>query len=87
MRNKLLRLHGVTKNEPDPIMTFAVFDTNELNPYRETREGGIVVQHGDEQLDFSLDEEELTELIGFLTEMRDSIHNFNSKSEPRIEIE
>lgn len=82
MKNKLLRLIGSHRSDEIPILTFAVFDTNELNPYREIREGGIVVQHGDEQFDFSLDVEELTELIGFLIEMRNSVQEFNNNSKP-----
>ena len=81
MKNKILRLSGSHKSE----MEFFCVDTNDVNPYRPIKEGGIVVLQDDIQLDFDLDEEELTELIDFLTEMRDHVAKFNSESKP-IEI-
>lgn len=78
MKNKILRLIGSNKSE----MEFFCVDTNEVNPYRNIKEGGIVVLQKDLQLDFDLDEEELTELIDFLTEMRDHVSKFNSQSKP-----
>ena len=78
MKNKILRLQGSKNSE----MEFFCIDTNEVNPHRDIREGGIVVLQKDLQLDFDLDEEELTELIGFLTEMRDHVSKFNSESKP-----
>lgn len=78
MKNKILRLQGSHRSE----MEFFCGDTNDVNPYRDIREGGIVVLQKDLQLDFDLDEEELTELIDFLTEMRDHVSKFNSQSKP-----
>lgn len=78
MKNKILRLSGSHKSE----MEFFCIDTNDVNPYRPIKEGGIVVLQDDIQLDFDLDEEELTEMIGFLTEMRDHIAKFNNESKP-----
>lgn len=78
MKNKILRLQGTDESE----MEFFCVDTNEVNPYRYIKECGIVVLKKGVQLDFDLDEEELTELIGFLTEMRDHIAKFNNESKP-----
>lgn len=78
MKNKILRLQGSKKSE----MEFFCIDTNDVNPDRPIKEGGIVVLQNDLQFDFDLDEEELTELILFLTEMRDHVAKFNSESKP-----
>ena len=78
MKNKILRLQGSNNSE----MEFFCVDTNEVNPHRDIKEGGRVVLQKDLQLDFDLDEEELTELIDFLTEMRDHVSKFNSESKP-----
>lgn len=82
MKNKVLRLQGSNESE----MEFFCVDTNEVDPYRPIKEGGIVVLQNDLQFDFDLDEEELTELIDFLTEMRDHVSEFNNASKP-IEYE
>ena len=76
MKNKILRILGTHCSK----MEFFCADTNETNPYREIKEGGIVVLKDDIQLDFDLDEEELNELIDFLTEIRDRVSQFNSES-------
>lgn len=78
MKNKILRLQGSDESE----MEFFCVDTNEVNPYRPIKEGGIVVLKKGVQFDFDLEEEELTELIDFLTEMRDHVAKFNSESKP-----
>lgn len=82
MKNKILRLSGSNDSE----MEFFCVDTNEVNPYRYIKECGIVVLKKDVQLDFDLNEEELTEMIGFLTEMRDHISKFNTESNPKKQI-
>lgn len=81
MKNKVLRIFGCNNY----TMEFFCAVTNDLNPYRELREGGIVVFRKDEQINFDLDEEELTELIEFLTEMRNSVSKFNKESKPKSE--
>lgn len=78
MKNKILRLHCADADKVTMEMFCA--ETNEIEPYRETKELGIIVLKDDEQFNFDLDEEDLDEMISYLTEMRDHIKEFNKQS-------
>lgn len=58
---------------------FYVCDTNELNPYRKTKEMAVVVLGKDFQKDGMLDRKEMKVLIKFLSNSRKEIKKFNKK--------
>lgn len=60
-----------------------VCHTNELEPYRSTRELALTVIDGDTQLDASFAPEEIDSLIKYLQDCKTYIEDFNSKSKPR----
>lgn len=80
MKNKILRLYGVGSDNNDYKMEISCFDTNEIEPYREIKECGIVIIGNDLQVNFSIDEEELSEIIDFSSEMENYISIFNKSS-------
>lgn len=61
-------------------LEFYICGTNEIEPYRETREIGIYVLKGEMQLDAGLNESEIESLIKYLEDARRYINNFNRES-------
>ena len=78
MENQIYRVNMESKVD----LEFYVCGTNELNPYRETREIGIQLIIEEKQLDAGLDVNELNSFIDYLTKCRDYIVDYNSKSIP-----
>ena len=69
--------------DEDTKLEFFICDTNELDPYREIKEIGIVI-HGNKfgQLDGQLDVDQLKDLINYLNRCKRRIIKFNSESKP-----
>ena len=78
MENQIYRVNMESKVD----LEFYVCGTNELNPYKETREIGIQLIIEEKQLDAGLDVNELNSFINYLTKCRDHIIDYNSKSIP-----
>ena len=78
MENQIYRVNM----ESQVDLEFYVCGTNELNPYKETREIGIQLIIEEKQLDAGLDVNELNSFIDYLTKCRDYIIDYNSKSIP-----
>ena len=78
MENQIYRVNMKSKVD----LEFYVCGTNEINPYRETREIGIQLIIEEKQLDAGLDVNELNSFIDYLTKCRDYIVDYNSKSIP-----
>ena len=78
MENQIYRVNMESKVD----LEFYVCGTNELNPYKETREIGIQLIIEEKQLDAGLDVNELNSFIDYLTKCRDYIIDYNSKSIP-----
>jgi len=77
----------------DMLLEFFVCQTNELNPYRETRELGIVIYEKDEEKRKSADYrqmdnmnefgvDEIEKLIKYLQKVKKHIKTFNENSKP-----
>ena len=80
MGNTIFRKRGSDKSE----IEFYTATTNDLNPYREVKELGVVVLHGEKQLDFDFNEMEIDELIEYLQRAREYVSEFNINSKPVI---
>ena len=78
MENQIYRIN--MENGVD--LEFYVCGTNELNPYKETREMAVQLIIGEKQLDASLEVNELESLIKYLTECKDYIIKYNKESVP-----
>ena len=78
MENHIYRVNMESKVD----LEFYVCGTNELNPYKETREIGIQLIIEEKQLNAGLDVNELNSFIDYLTKCRDYIIDYNSKSIP-----
>ena len=78
MENQIYRVNMESKVD----LEFYVCGTNELNPYKETREIGIQLIIEEKQLDAGLDVNELNSFIDYLTKCRDYSIDYNSKSIP-----
>lgn len=80
MVNQIYRipLHG---GKEDSKLDFWVCATNELNPYRQTKELAVTVI-GEPQLDAMLDLESIDPLIKYLTDCREFIKKINDNSKP-----
>ncbi len=78
MENQIYRVNMESKVD----LEFYVCGTNELNPYKETREIGIQLIIEEKQLDAGLDVNELNSFLDYLTKCRDYIIDYNSKSIP-----
>lgn len=75
MENQIYRIE--TKAN---ALEFFIAKTNEVYPYRDIREMGVVVFSSGKQIDFPIDPLELDSLIKYLEECRRYIKNFNSKT-------
>lgn len=62
-----------------------VIGTNEVNPYKSTREMAVQIIIGEKQLDGSLDLNELNSLIKYLKECKEYIVEYNKASVSEIE--
>lgn len=80
MENHIYRVSLTDSHE----LELFICGTNELDPYRETRELGIYVLKGEMQLDAGLGEAELDSLIQYLQDARSYITKFNIESKPEI---
>jgi len=81
MENQIYRIN--MENGVD--FEFYVCGTNELNPYKETREMAAQLIIGEKQLDASLELNELDSLIKYLTDCKEYIIKFNEASVPEKE--
>jgi len=71
----------------DDMIEFYVCDTNDLHPYREIKEIGIVAFLNGEQIDGGLEYDELVEFIKYLNKAKRNIKKFNDNSKPNLDIE
>ncbi len=76
MENTIFRKKGSNNSE----IEFYTFSTNEIEPYREIKELGIVVLHGEKQFDFDLNENDIDELIKYLQDIKEHVSQFNFNS-------
>ena len=83
MKNEILRLSGTDGY----TMEVYCVETNETQPYRETREGGIVLLGGEDDIFFDLDPEDLEGMISYLQRLQKHITEFNNNSKPIMIIE
>ena len=81
MENQIYRINMESGGD----LEFYVCGTNELNPYKETREIGIQLIIEEKQLDASLDLNELYSLIKYLNDCKEYIVKYNEASVPEIE--
>lgn len=81
MENIIYRIN--MENATD--LEFFVCGTNEVEPYRRTKEVGIQLILGDKQLDASLELDDLDSLIKYLEDCKSYITKFNNNS-PIIDI-
>lgn len=79
MENIIYRIHA----SPDAKIEFYVCGTNELEPFRDTKELGIVALEGVTQIDGGLDVNGIDSLIQYLTDVREYIAEYNEGSKPR----
>lgn len=91
--DQVLQFPMTLKEQDDMILEFFVCKTNELNPYREIKELGIVIYEKDEekrksddyrQID-NFDElgiEDIEKLIKYLQKVKKHIKVFNENSKP-----
>jgi len=86
MKNTIFQLHDTDSalaEDPHKI-EFYCGQTNEIEPYRPIMELGIVITGKEAlQIDFSADEETLTELIDYLENLKTYIYKFNRDSKPK----
>lgn len=83
MENTIYRVDNFDGNH---TLEIHICDTNELNPYRDIKEIGIVVLNREGlQLNVSIDENELESLIEYLRNAQRHIDNFNRNSKPKDE--
>lgn len=80
MENNIYRVSLTDSHE----LEFYICGTNELDPYRETREVGIYVLKGEMQLDAGLNASQLDSLIKYLEDAKSYITKFNRESKPEI---
>ena len=93
IEDQVLQFPMTLTEQDDMILEFFVCKTNELNPYREIKELGIVVYERDEekrksdnyrQID-NFDElglEDIEKLIKYLQKVKKHIKTFNENSKP-----
>ena len=60
-----------------------ICDTNELNPYRKTKEIGVVLLGKEMQFDGQLDFGEITSLITYLKKSKAYIKKYNKSTQPK----
>ena len=82
MENQIYRINMLSKSN----LEIYVCSTNELNPYRKTKELGFQLIMGEKQLAACLDKDEIASFIKYLTDCKSYIDDFNSKSIPILEI-
>jgi hypothetical protein len=82
MENQIYRVDMESKT----CLEFYICGTNEINPYRKTKEIAIQLIIEEKQLDAGLDLNELNSFIDYLIKCKDYITEYNSKSLP-IEME
>jgi len=83
MENHIYRITG----SDDAILDFKVSSTNELKPYRETRELDICFKKGKEFQFFPFNEAQLSSLIDYLTAVQKYNKEFNDNSKPKVSNE
>lgn len=81
MENQIYRI----SLESNADLEIFVVGSNELNPYKSIREMAVQVIVGEEQLDGSLNLEELDSLIKYLNDCKEYIVKYNEASVPRKE--
>jgi len=74
MENQLYRL-----SDDDASLEFWIVSTNELEPYKPTKELGITLEKGNKRYDFDVDANELKSLMKYLKESLEYIEEFNKK--------
>jgi hypothetical protein len=79
MKNTIYRLEDGT----GCTLEISVFDSNEVEPYREIKAAGVNITKGDVESSIDLEEEDLDSLIGYLTDIRSYISKFNKQSQPK----
>lgn len=81
MENTIYRINLESSKNKRIDLEFYVCGTNEVEPYRKTKELGIIIYDNKKlQLDASLDETELDALIEYLRDCKIYITNFNKES-------
>lgn len=75
MENQIYRL----KLSKKKTLEFFIADTNEIEPFKRTKELGIVVIGSNTQLDDELDVKELDSLISFLRDCKSYISEYNEE--------
>lgn len=81
MENQIYRIN--LENAVD--LEIFVIGTNELNPYKSTREMAVQIIIGEKQLDGSLDLNELDSLIKYLNDCKEYIVKYNDASVPEMQ--
>lgn len=94
IQDQSFRVPMTSNRDSDMVLEFYICETNELNPYREIKELGVVLFEKDEskrnsdsfrQLDNSNDfgVEEIDILIKYLQKAKKHIKKFNESSKPK----
>lgn len=78
MENQFYRFEMSDKYQLELYVT----ETNELDPYRDIKEIGVMVFKDGEQIDGHIDEMGLNSLIKYLTDCKNHISEFNENSKP-----
>lgn len=74
MNNQIYRI----RMSDDKTLEFYICDTNEVEPYKETKEMSIVLIGKNMQIDATINQEELASLIKYLKDCGDYIDKHNA---------
>ena len=77
MKNTVLR-----HNSGGELFELMIYETNGLNPVIDKLEVGLYVKIGENDIDFCLDDEDLDEVITYLTNAKKFIKEWNAKQVP-----
>ncbi len=76
MNNQIYRI----KMTDNKSLEIYICDTNEVTPYKKTKEIGIVLLGKDLQIDGQLNSDEISSLIKYLEDCKEFIDEYNSIS-------
>jgi hypothetical protein len=74
MDNQIYRI----RMPDNKTLEFYICDTNEIEPYKKTKEMGIVFLGDNKQVDGGLNYDELSSLINFLENCKEYIGDYNN---------
>jgi hypothetical protein len=73
------QIYRITMSDKKSLEIY-ICDTNEVEPYKKTKEIGVVLLGKDLQIDGQLNSDELSSLIKYLEDCKEYIDEYNSLS-------